>query len=175
VVCLGFDTSHTDDSTFGPLSVHRYWGVCVRLYPGSLVSGEGADATPEGSTGGARGARDLLEAMVISFGSPRWWQRWALLYSAGNADMAADAAGHTSLPLCWVDFRDDPDMVLPPGEVFDHRGMFVFFICFDLCYFLIYQFICMMIDTDTIVCWLFCACAYLAPRGREVEFQRAPT
>jgi hypothetical protein len=30
-----------------------------------------------------------------------------------------------------------------------------------------------MIDTDMIVCWLFCACADLAPRGREVEFQRA--
>jgi hypothetical protein len=25
-----------------------------------------------------------------------------------------------------VDFRDDPDMVLPPGEVFDIRGMFGF-------------------------------------------------
>jgi hypothetical protein len=28
-------------------------------------------------------------------------------------------------PYCGVDFRGDPDMVLPPGEVFDHRGMFV--------------------------------------------------
>jgi hypothetical protein len=27
-------------------------------------------------------------------------------------------------PYAGVDFRDDPDMVLPPGEVFDHRGMF---------------------------------------------------
>jgi hypothetical protein len=24
-----------------------------------------------------------------------------------------------------VDFQDDPDMVLPPGEVFDHRGMLI--------------------------------------------------
>jgi hypothetical protein len=38
---------------------------------------------------------------------------------------------------------------------------------------LIYQFIFMMIDTDMIMCWLFGACADLAPRGREVEFQRA--
>ena len=40
---------------------------------------------------------------------------------------------------------------------------------------LIYQFIFMMIDTVTIVCWLFCACADLAPREREVEFQRVST
>jgi hypothetical protein len=26
-------------------------------------------------------------------------------------------------PYAGVDFRGDPDMVLPPGEVFDHRGM----------------------------------------------------
>jgi hypothetical protein len=26
-------------------------------------------------------------------------------------------------PYAGVDFRDDPDMVLPLGEVFDHRGM----------------------------------------------------
>jgi len=31
-------------------------------------------------------------------------------------------------PYASVDFREDPDMVLPPGEVFDHRGMFVSFI-----------------------------------------------
>jgi hypothetical protein len=28
-------------------------------------------------------------------------------------------------PYVGVDFRDDPDMVLPPGEVFDHRGMLI--------------------------------------------------
>jgi hypothetical protein len=39
---------------------------------------------------------------------------------------------------------------------------------------LIYHFIFMMIDTDMIMCWLFCACADLAPRGHEVEFQRVP-
>ena len=26
-------------------------------------------------------------------------------------------------PYDRVDFRGDPDMVLPPGEVFDHKGM----------------------------------------------------
>jgi hypothetical protein len=26
-------------------------------------------------------------------------------------------------PYVGVDFRGDPDMVLPLGEVFDHRGM----------------------------------------------------
>jgi hypothetical protein len=38
-------------------------------------------------------------------------------------------------PYAGVDFRGDPDMVLPPGEVFDHRGMlctcvFLFKLCF---------------------------------------------
>jgi hypothetical protein len=32
-------------------------------------------------------------------------------------------------PYAGVDFRGDPDMVLPPGEVFDHRGMFMSLIC----------------------------------------------
>jgi hypothetical protein len=27
-------------------------------------------------------------------------------------------------PYAGVDFRGDLDMVLPPGEVFDHQGMF---------------------------------------------------
>jgi hypothetical protein len=30
-------------------------------------------------------------------------------------------------PYVGVDFREDPDMVLPPEEVFDHQGMFVSF------------------------------------------------
>ena len=29
-------------------------------------------------------------------------------------------------PYAGVDFRGDPDMVLPPGEVFDRRGMCCF-------------------------------------------------
>jgi hypothetical protein len=35
-------------------------------------------------------------------------------------------------PYAGVDFRGDPDMVLPLGEVFDHRGML------SLCMFFIY-------------------------------------
>jgi hypothetical protein len=36
-------------------------------------------------------------------------------------------------PYAGVDFRGDPDMVLPPGEVFDHRGMLSLCMFFDLC------------------------------------------
>jgi hypothetical protein len=75
-------------------------------------------------------------------------------------------------PYVGVDFRGDPDMVLPPREVFDHRGMLSIVYVFDLCYLLRYQFVC-DIDTDTIVCLLFCGCADVAPRGRKVEMQRA--
>jgi hypothetical protein len=28
-------------------------------------------------------------------------------------------------PYARVDFQDDPDMVLPLGEVFDHQGMVI--------------------------------------------------
>jgi hypothetical protein len=31
-------------------------------------------------------------------------------------------------PYAGVDFREDPDMVLPPGEVFYRRGMLMIFI-----------------------------------------------
>jgi hypothetical protein len=45
-------------------------------------------------------------------------------------------------PYAGVDFRGDPDMVLPPGEVFDHRGTFSIVYVFDLCCLLRYQSIC---------------------------------
>jgi hypothetical protein len=37
-------------------------------------------------------------------------------------------------PYAGVDFRGDPNMVLPLGEVFDHRGMLNLCMFFDLCY-----------------------------------------
>jgi hypothetical protein len=45
-------------------------------------------------------------------------------------------------PYVGIDFRGDPDMVLPPGEVFDHRGTFSIVYVFDLCCLLRYQSIC---------------------------------
>jgi hypothetical protein len=97
----GAYSSCVDDRVVGSMSIHRYRRVHVRLDPGSLVLGEGVDATPKGTTRGARGTRATLEAVVCSFGSPRWWRRWPLLYSVGGIDMAADVAGDTSIPLCW--------------------------------------------------------------------------
>jgi hypothetical protein len=168
---MGVDSTCVDDRAVGSMSIHRYRRVHVRLDPGSLVFGEGADAAPAGSSRGAWGMRAMIEAVVCSFGLPRWWRRWPLFYGAGGADMAVDAAGHTSVPLCWGGLLGDPDMVLPPGEVFDHRGMLS--MCLIYVMFLRYQFIC-DIDADTIVCLLFGACADVAPHGREVEWPRAP-
>jgi hypothetical protein len=101
VVFLGFDPSCVDDCTTGPLSVHRHWGVCFWLHPGGLFPGEGADAAPEGVTGGTWGVRASTEVMVRDFGSPWWWRRRTLFHCAGSADMAVDAAGYTTVPLCW--------------------------------------------------------------------------
>jgi hypothetical protein len=46
-------------------------------------------------------------------------------------------------PYAGVDFRGDPDMVLPPGEVFDHRGTLSIVYVFYFSYLLRYQSICM--------------------------------
>jgi hypothetical protein len=56
---------------------------------------------PKGSTGDAGGARAVVEAVVDSFSSSRWWRRWPLLFDRGDMDMAADVVGDTSVPLCW--------------------------------------------------------------------------
>jgi hypothetical protein len=37
-------------------------------------------------------------------------------------------------PYAGVDFWEDPDMVLPPGEVFDRRGMLMMLICMFFCF-----------------------------------------
>jgi hypothetical protein len=117
---MGADAACVDDRVVGPLSVHRCKRVCIWLDPGSLVFGEGADVAPEGSARDSRGTRATLEAVVFSFGSPRWWRRWPLLAQIWR-QMPQVVLRY---PYAGVDFRGDLDMVLPPGEVFDHRGTF---------------------------------------------------
>jgi hypothetical protein len=98
---MGVDTARADDHAVGLLSIHRYRRVFFWLDPGSLVSGEGADAEPMGSSRGTWGMRASIEVVVHDFGSPRWWRGRALFHGAGNTDLAVDAAGHTAVPLCW--------------------------------------------------------------------------
>jgi hypothetical protein len=43
---LGADTACQDGRAAGPLTVHGYGGVCLRVYPGGLVSREGVDVAP---------------------------------------------------------------------------------------------------------------------------------
>jgi hypothetical protein len=80
-------------------------------------------------------------------------------------------------PYAEVDFWDDPNMVLPPREVFDHRGMLIDDVDMYGCIFMMFiddvdsRPYVYDIDTDTICC-LF-VCANVAPRRREVELQRA--
>jgi hypothetical protein len=56
-------------------------------------------------------------------------------------------------PYSGVDFCDDPEMILPPGEVFDCRGMMLFLLVFD--------------DVFVYV--------VVGSRGQKVELIRAPT
>jgi hypothetical protein len=63
----------------------------------------------------------------------RWWSTVFLRHGGGEGGnfFTAEAAQvwwQMSQVILWypyvgVDFWDDPDMVLPPGEVFDHQGM----------------------------------------------------
>ena len=105
---MGTDATCVDACAVGPLSVHRYRRVCIWLNRGSLIFGEGADAVPEGSARDARGTSAVLEAVVFSFGSPRWWRRWILFHGVGGADMAADAAVYTLVPLCGGGLSEGP-------------------------------------------------------------------
>jgi hypothetical protein len=61
-----------------------------------------------------------------------------------------------------MDFQHDPDMVLPPGEVWDQRGMFVY-LCF--CDFDSVAYVYMYMDVDSIFFFVF---ADVGPRP-EVE------
>jgi hypothetical protein len=98
---MGTDAACVDDRVVGSVSVHRCRRVHLWVDPSSLVFGEGVDVVPEGFAGDVGGTRATFEAVVFSFGSPRWWQRWPLLFHKGGTDMATDAAGDTAVPLCW--------------------------------------------------------------------------
>ena len=45
-------------------------------------------------------------------------------------------------PYAGVDFQDDLDMVLPPREVFDHRGMLIDDV--DMYVFVFFEIACLM-------------------------------
>jgi hypothetical protein len=65
----------------------------------------------------------------------RWWSTVLLHHGGGEGGhfFTAEAAQVwrqmpqviLRYPYAGVDFRDDPNMVLPPGEVFDHQGMLI--------------------------------------------------
>jgi hypothetical protein len=77
--------------------------------------------------------RILLGAPGVREPRLRWWSTIFLRHGGGEGGhfFTAEVAQVwrqmpqviLQFPYAGVDFRDDPDMVLPPGEVFDHRGM----------------------------------------------------
>jgi hypothetical protein len=81
----------------------------------------------EGATRGTSGVNSAREPRLRWWSSvlvqPRWWRRRALFYGAGAQIWRQMPQVILQYPYAGVDFRGDPDMVLPPGEVFDHRGM----------------------------------------------------
>jgi hypothetical protein len=89
--------------------------------------------------------RILLGALGVREPRLRWWSTMLLHHGGGEG-------GHfftTEVAQVWrqmpqvilrypyagVDFRDDPDMVLPPGEAFDHRGTWMMFDVYVFCIF----------------------------------------
>jgi hypothetical protein len=81
--------------------------------------------------------RILLGAPGVRELQLRQWSTVLLRHGGGegghffSAEVAQVWRQMSQVILCYpyagVDFRDDPDMVLPPGEVFDHRGMLMMF------------------------------------------------
>jgi hypothetical protein len=77
--------------------------------------------------------RVLLEAPGVREPRLRRWSEILVRHGGGEGGhyFTAEAAQIwrqmpqviLQFPYAGVDFRGDPDMVLPPGEVFDHRGM----------------------------------------------------
>ena len=77
--------------------------------------------------------RVLLEAPGVREPCLRWWSQILVHHGGGEGGhyFTAQAAQIwrqmpqfiLQFPYAGVDFRGDPDMVLPPGEVFDDRGM----------------------------------------------------
>jgi hypothetical protein len=77
--------------------------------------------------------RVLLEAPGVREPRLRWWSQILVRHGGGEGGhyFTAEVAQIwrqmpqviLQFPYAGVDFRGDPDMVLPPGEVFDHRGM----------------------------------------------------
>jgi hypothetical protein len=78
--------------------------------------------------------RVLLEMPGAREPRLRWWSTVLVHHGGGEGGhfFSAEAARIwrqmpqvvLRYPYAGVDFRGDPDMVLPPGEVFDHRGTF---------------------------------------------------
>ena len=77
--------------------------------------------------------RVLLDAPGVREPCLMWWCQILILHGGGEGGhyFTAEAAQIwqqipqviLQFPYAGVDFRGDPDMVFPPGEVFDHRGM----------------------------------------------------
>jgi hypothetical protein len=97
--------------------------------------------------------RVLLEAPGAREPCLRWWSAVLVRHSGGKGGhyFSAEAAQIwrqmpqviLQYPYARVDFRGDPNMVLPPGEAFDHRGMLSLCMFFIYVYVLRYQSICM--------------------------------
>jgi hypothetical protein len=87
--------------------------------------------------------RILLGALGVRKPRLRWWTTVLLHHGGGEGGhfFFAKVAQvwrqmpQVSLryPYAGVEFWDDLDMVLPPGEVFDHRGMLMIFDVYFVC------------------------------------------
>jgi hypothetical protein len=95
----------------------------IRVSVGGLVFGEGASIVPMDSIGASVTVRAAIDAMGTCLGAT--WRRggWPLLHDHGCSSVVSDATGDSTISICGMDYRQDLDMVLPPGEDWDQRGM----------------------------------------------------
>jgi hypothetical protein len=62
------------------------------------------------------------------FGPTRWGGGWPLLYCHSCLSVETNVIGYLQFPYTGMDYRNDLDIALPPGEDWDQRGMCVIYL-----------------------------------------------
>jgi hypothetical protein len=126
-----------------------------------MVSGEGVNVALKGFATSCRAVGATIDAVGSDFGMTWRGREWPLFYSQVGACVAPPAIDYTTFPYVGMDFWHDLDMVLPPGEVWDWRVMFV-----HLCIFYLDSVAYVYMYMDVVSIFVF---ADLGLRGREVD------
>jgi len=102
------------------------------INPGGLVSREGAYVVPESFSRLVRSTRATTAMVVDDFGSSWGWEGGHYFTAKGERVWRQMPQIILQCPYSGIGFCDDPEMILPSGEVFDRQGMMLFVLVFYL-------------------------------------------